>query len=595
MATRTIATDIVLKGEKEFNDAMKSVNNNLRNLKSDMSVCSAEFDKNADSMEALEKKNKILSASVEQHGAKVDALQRMYDRMISVHGEASSAADKYRQDLNYATAALLKEKKALEDNESAMEKLKAEAKKAGETTEELADSVKKAGSEIENSQKSYKTAISGYLGVIDKLAEAKDKLDEVVEKHKKAGELLKLAAAPAALSTKGIALITKASVVATGALAALGATGVTAMVGFASEAAEAARAAQEAGEPLTQTQQQWLSFANSLDGLEASSARAKSAMGMILLPALRDLSTEGADLLDSFSRDMEAAASSPEQQGKIMADYIVKAAQMLREKIPEYVQLGKELVSGLGDGLSESGPELIDMGADLAFDLLDGIIDNAPAMADAGMMLMQRFIQSLIDRGPDAVASGAEMVEQIILGLAQNAPALIPAAGELILQLVMALLLASPDLLAAGGELVMSIVEGFINMLGLADDAGAQVVSHIKNGIAKAWDSLVSWFDGIWNSLFNRSVDVDVNGSGGGSNVDGSHASGLDYVPFDGYLAKLHKGEMVLNSFDADRYRTSKGATTTKVVNLTINAKSLTSADIDMVIDEVNRKLGEDL
>lgn len=544
MAPRTIGTNVKLTGEKEFNAGMKAMNSNLKTLRTDMAAVSAEFGDNANSMEALTAKQKVLQQSVDQHKAKVDALRQKYEQVKDLYGENSAQADKYKQQLNQATVALHKETEALEKNADALKEVSQEKLKA------IASAAKSA---------------FGGMGTA------------------------------AAAGAKGIGMVSAASMAAVAGLGVLGTVGLKTMAGFAMEAAEAARTAQEAGEPLTQTQQQWLSFANSLDGLEASSARAKSAMGMILLPALRDLSTEGADLLDSFARDMEAAASSPEQQGKIMADYIVKAAQMLREKIPEYVKLGKELVSGLGDGLRESGPELIDMGADLAFDLLDGIIDNAPAMADAGMMLMQRFIQSLIDRGPDAVASGADMVEQIILGLAQNAPALIPAAGKLILELAMALLLTSPDLLAAGGELVLSIVEGFINMLGLADDAGAQVVSHIKNGIAKAWDSLVSWFDGIWNSLFNRSVDVDVNGSGGGSNVDGSHASGLDYVPFDGYLAKLHKGEMVLNSFDADRYRTSKGATTTKICNLTVNVKSLTSEDVDMLIDEINRKFGDDL
>lgn len=37
--------------------------------------------------------------------------------------------------------------------------------------------------------------------------------------------------------------------------------------------------------------------------------------------------------------------------------------------------------------------------------------------------------------------------------------------------------------------------------------------------------------------------------------VDGSHASGLRYVPFDGYTAELHKGEMVLTAAQADRIR----------------------------------------
>lgn len=34
-----------------------------------------------------------------------------------------------------------------------------------------------------------------------------------------------------------------------------------------------------------------------------------------------------------------------------------------------------------------------------------------------------------------------------------------------------------------------------------------------------------------------------------------SHAVGAPYIPYDNYLASLHKGEMVLNKFDADQYR----------------------------------------
>ena len=39
------------------------------------------------------------------------------------------------------------------------------------------------------------------------------------------------------------------------------------------------------------------------------------------------------------------------------------------------------------------------------------------------------------------------------------------------------------------------------------------------------------------------------------SQVDGSHANGLDYVPFDGYKAELHKGESVLTAPEANRWR----------------------------------------
>lgn len=38
-------------------------------------------------------------------------------------------------------------------------------------------------------------------------------------------------------------------------------------------------------------------------------------------------------------------------------------------------------------------------------------------------------------------------------------------------------------------------------------------------------------------------------------NIDGYHKNGLDWVPRDNYQALLHKGEMVLNEKEADRYR----------------------------------------
>jgi len=44
-----------------------------------------------------------------------------------------------------------------------------------------------------------------------------------------------------------------------------------------------------------------------------------------------------------------------------------------------------------------------------------------------------------------------------------------------------------------------------------------------------------------------------------GSLVDGSHANGLPYVPYDGYIARLHRGERVLTSAENNTYNRNGG------------------------------------
>lgn len=106
---------------------------------------------------------------------------------------------------------------------------------------------------------------------------------------------------------------------------------------------------------------------------------------------------------------------------------------------------------------------------------------------------------------------------------------------------------------------------------------GKDIVEKIKSGISEAWNGLVGWFNGIWDSLFgNRSVNVNANVS-----KNGSHAGGLAYVPFDGYIAELHKGERVLTAREADEYRKNgvQGGTGF-VVNQTIYAAKQTPVEL---------------
>lgn len=92
-------------------------------------------------------------------------------------------------------------------------------------------------------------------------------------------------------------------------------------------------------------------------------------------------------------------------------------------------------------------------------------------------------------------------------------------------------------------------------------DLGHTIVSSIKQGILDKWEAVKSWFGGIWDGLFGgRSVDINVNENHSKSGVDGSHAGGLYNVPFDGYIAELHKGERVLTAREASAYNSGRGS-----------------------------------
>lgn len=77
-------------------------------------------------------------------------------------------------------------------------------------------------------------------------------------------------------------------------------------------------------------------------------------------------------------------------------------------------------------------------------------------------------------------------------------------------------------------------------------------------GVLDKLDSLASQMKSrLTNSFANYTLTIKANIKG--SNVPGAK-SGLDYVPYDDYLVRLHKGEKVLTAEEARAYRAGKSA-----------------------------------
>ena len=82
--------------------------------------------------------------------------------------------------------------------------------------------------------------------------------------------------------------------------------------------------------------------------------------------------------------------------------------------------------------------------------------------------------------------------------------------------------------------------------------ATVEVDDQVTEGVENAEQAL----DGINGKTVNTYIKVTTVPVGG--DVDGSHAGGLDRVPFDGYIAQLHAGEAVLTRSEASLWRAEK-------------------------------------
>ena len=509
MAVRTIATELTLGGEKQFNDQMKAVNSNLKTLKSDMAAVSSEFRKNENSVEALRAKQKILQDQYRQQQEVVGALTKRLEHVKEVYGEDSAQADKLKQQLNAATVAMNKAKDAADENAEAIEQQTSAFNK-------------------------LRSAASTAKEVLSTVASGAGKSFSAIAK------------AAAGLTAVGTAAV--------GGLAAIGAAGLKTLTGFATDAATRSKDAYDKANELANQAEQaflqgneaagmeylrqanelidsidadYLQLGLSLDKLNTASTGAKDALGKILLPALKDLSDEGAALLGSFAADMDAAAGDTEKMGEIMAEYLRRGIALLREQIPEFGQIAVDLLEGLGAGLEENLPQMLDDILAILDYILETIEDHADELGGAASTIISTLLMFLIEHAPDLLDAGIDLIGAIGRGLLDNLPQLIEQIPVLVSRLLDSLIENAPQMLAGGAELILQILTGLAQALpellaevfslpGKLAQAfqeadidwsvlGHNIVAGIWNGFVNTWNTVKGW---IKNAVSGLSGEV---------------------------------------------------------------------------------------
>lgn len=129
------------------------------------------------------------------------------------------------------------------------------------------------------------------------------------------------------------------------------------------------------------------------------------------------------------------------------------------------------------------------------------------------------------------------------------------------------LALAVENVKARMQEAADSYVEkvGDLDQKAAATEAATNTMSGLVAGIDSSTPGVLAKLDSLasqmksrlTNSFANYTLTIKANIKG--SNVPGAK-SGLDYVPYDDYLVRLHKGEKVLTAEEARAYRAGKSA-----------------------------------
>lgn len=149
---------------------------------------------------------------------------------------------------------------------------------------------------------------------------------------------------------------------------------------------------------------------------------------------------------------------------------------------------------------------------------------------DGAEVALQESIQNMVDQVvqklPEFLEFGIQIIVAIAKGIVQNLPYLLEQVPGLVLQ----------------------IAEAFLDLGGELEDVGKELLDMLWDGMLGVWDDVSSWVSSKVSWLADKLMFWRDGQDEMRSSPNGSHASGLPYVPYDGYKAVLHRGETVLNA-----------------------------------------------
>jgi phage-related minor tail protein len=256
-------------------------------------------------------------------------------------------------------------------------------------------------------------------------------------------------------------------------------------------------------------------FDDQMQLLSKSAESAKNALGLVLLPILGSLASDGTEALGEFSKGIQEAGGDPAAMGEVVTNLINSLLTSLQENGPAILQMGVDVLNTLLSGLISALPDILGAAGEIVSNLTLALIQNLPLIVQSAIEIIGELATTLLaPENVEMLASAAiEIILSLVNGLSAAIPQLIPAAIEAIQIIMGALIEHSPELLSAGIQLILSLISGIIQSLPLILQQAPTILKAVLGAIASipgeiqkaasGWgkDLIDNFIEGIKNNI----------------------------------------------------------------------------------------------
>ena len=195
MATsRIVNSAFKVDGELEYKNAVSHINEALRVMGSEMKKVTAEFQDNANSVEALKAKGDVLERTLLTQKEKVEEIRKALQAATEKYGEADARTMKWHQSLNKAETDVINTEHAIRQNNEAIEQATQDLQANEEQTQKngasvldladkfgvkLPDGAKKALDGIGNFSTGAVVAIGAVIAIVKETIDAVGNLIDI--------------------------------------------------------------------------------------------------------------------------------------------------------------------------------------------------------------------------------------------------------------------------------------------------------------------------------------------------------------------------------------------------------------------------------